>query len=120
MYIYCNGMITSNVILISVFISFLFIACYYPVLMQFSPRSEKVQRLAQGLSPCNLRVGGSTADFLQFQPPGHKNRKQSYSNTVDMWRLTNFTMSGKYLFQNVWLTSTVTSLNIVENVRYNS
>ncbi|XP_076105371.1 heparanase-like isoform X2 [Mytilus galloprovincialis] len=73
----------------------------------------KIQRLAEGLAPCYLRVGGSSADFLQFNPgvQREKNMKRSgdeylkfrpykkrnipFEDTLEIQKLKNFTMSGK-------------------------
>lgn len=79
--------------------------------------SPKIQRLARGLAPCYLRVGGSSADFLQFNPgvQREKNIKRSedeylkfspyaernvqykdrLSDALEIKKLKNFTMSGK-------------------------
>lgn len=56
--------------------------------------SPKVQALAKALSPCYIRVGGSTADFLQFSPNSSADRDKHYiQNTFHNVRLTNFTMT---------------------------
>ncbi|CAG2214525.1 HPSE [Mytilus edulis] len=73
----------------------------------------KIQRLAEGLAPCYLRVGGSSADFLQFNPGvqrennmkrsgdeylkfrPYKKRNIPFEDTLEIQKLKNFTMSGK-------------------------
>ncbi|KAL4231218.1 hypothetical protein ACF0H5_008800 [Mactra antiquata] len=45
---------------------------------KFHPNSQKVITLARGLSPCNLRVGGTDADFLTFKDDGSDCKGGSY------------------------------------------
>lgn len=90
-----------------------FKVCHY-IIKHFELFSSfpKIQRLAEGLAPCYLRVGGSSADFLQFNPrvQREKNMKRSgdeylkfrpykkrnipFEDTLEIQKLKNFTMSG--------------------------
>jgi len=58
--------------------------------------------LAKALSPCYIRVGGTTADFLQFSPNSSYDRHRghhpdyNHGNTINKVKFTNFTMTGTY------------------------
>ncbi|CAG2237206.1 HPSE [Mytilus edulis] len=59
--------------------------------------SPKVQVLAKALSPCYLRVGGSSADYLQFNQSSESERYPKVSKEFMLTdhinnKLTNFTM----------------------------
>ncbi|XP_052102579.1 heparanase-like [Mytilus californianus] len=59
--------------------------------------SPKVQVLAKALSPCYLRVGGSSADYLQFDPSSQSESYQKVPKEFILTdrinkKLTNFTM----------------------------
>lgn len=63
--------------------------------------SPKVQSLAKALSPCYIRVGGTTADFLQFSPNSSYDRHRghhpdyNHGNTINKVKFTNFTMTAR-------------------------
>lgn len=61
--------------------------------------SPKVKTLAKALSPCYLRVGGTSADFLQFSLKSNPNRQYDQSEIffTDRKHLSNFTM-----YANQW------------------
>ncbi|BFZ23698.1 hypothetical protein BsWGS_26736 [Bradybaena similaris] len=76
---------------------------------QFNFTSEKLQNLAAALAPCDIRLGGTDADFLIFDPNG-TNYSEGKQKTEDIYgnddrlysdfsnpsvRPDNFTMTGK-------------------------
>ena len=70
--------------------------------------SPRLRTLAAALSPCYLRLGGTDADFLifdpastnQIRPPGSARTSHVQLDSCDGWRFcrpkykTNFTMTG--------------------------
>ncbi|BFZ23699.1 hypothetical protein BsWGS_26738 [Bradybaena similaris] len=76
---------------------------------EFNFTSEKLQNLAAALAPCDIRLGGTYADFLIFDPHGtnyseSKQTQDIYENDDRFYsgfsnppvHLDNFTMTGEH------------------------
>lgn len=75
-------------------------------------RSEKLQNLASALSPCDIRLGGTYADFLTFDPNTTESSEddEGKNQTVDDYgdfdrnpliSINNFTMTGRSVLPSV-------------------
>lgn len=70
------------------------------IFYKLTNRSEKLVNLAHGLAPCYLRLGGTAADLLTFDPqktaPNKPWSAQQYQEFLLKKHYKNFTMSGLY------------------------